>query len=775
MLRKVSRNIFAWVVVLMTILGMTSMNMVTAKAADENQASVTFSDVAYDVNTELYTIVGPTLNVPAGKTVKYVTINVANGTFNTSAISNYGTHHYNSGGTMYAAFSDLIILNDGYNTEAMIKEMYSSITFRYDKSSNSSSANGIAIYSTMSTNDISLPSTNFSFYQVPGQDHYYMYVPAANGNIVWHTAYNEAKSIIFGGLRGYLATIADVNENNLMRNLNGTDGAWVGGTSLYKVPSGDANSSFSTWVMFNDDNEITKVPSTGGAYASSHGKSTASQIWNQYYWACGPEAQTTVSRYIWTSGEPNGSGTAYSNEINRIGYTSTEDCAYTNDTGGLMNDYSENHAVLGYFAEFTASESYANGIAGMTYDQWKKGNASATFVATKEIASSTNVENQVAFKKYLIMNTDANVPNVGFNFSITAGTQVTDANGKILIHAGDEKLRVNGTPVLKTVSGTYNAFFTASKTAITSTDATTYGTVQLAKENDVYTEKYAVTNGIVDFSNVSFSEPGVYRYILKETTPNYTYTENDTSTLYMDVYVESNNDNDNLVVATDKTVFHSSATDTVSIQNGVPVSSGKVDGFVNRYLTDNLSVKKTVSGNQSRTDQYFTFNLNITNAIPGTIYNIALGDGQTAIESGKTSTTELASGTDGKATATFYLKAGQTFTIKGLSRGTAYTVGEDSAQLTDTGYKSTLASITGDKVNGLTGSTLIAMSAANQIIDGGISENTDLVVNNEKIGIIPTGVIIAVAPYATIALAGFFGLIVFARHKKSKDDEEEDQ
>ena len=68
------------------------------------------------------------------------------------------------------------------------------------------------------------------------------------------------------------------------------------------------------------------------------------------------------------------------------------------------------------------------------------------------------------------------------------------------------------------------------------------------------------------------------------------------------------------------------------------------------------------------------------------------------------------------------------------------------------------------------------MDATTKLVtDNGISADTSLVVNNEKVGIIPTGVIIAVAPYATIALCGFFGLIVFARHKKSKDDEEEDQ
>jgi hypothetical protein len=777
MLRKVSRNIFAWVVVLMTILGMTSMNMVTAKAEDENQVSVTFSDVTYDVNSKLYSVSNPTINIPAGKSVTYVTINVANGTFNTSAITGYGTHHYNYGGNQYYAYSDLIILNSSSYTANDMKKLFSSITFTYNASSNSSSADGIAIYATMSTNKVTLPSTNFSFYQIPGTNHYYMYVPGSS-SIAWHDAYNQAKGLEFGGLIGYLATISDANENNIMRNINGTTRAWVGGTSIYYLANGDASAAFNTttWQKINDT-VIDTQPATG-AYGTPHGEdSNSSNLYKYYYWACGPESGSQVSSSVWAIAhgvsEPNGSdSTNYDNTLKRASNDNipTEDCALTNWDGGLLNDYADMDKLQGYFVEFTADPNYLNGIDGGNYKNWSLGNANTSFIATMKTATAVKTINSVSFNKYLIMPSDAVTPYVGFNFSVTAGSQVTDANGKIIVYAGDAPLKVSGTPTIKTIQNTaYNVLFSIGQE--TFTEATANGTVNLAAESK---KKYAVSTGTVDFSSVTFTEPGVYRYILKETTPNYAYTENDTSTLILDVYVTSNNDNN--VLAVTNSVLHTSLDDVVLGTGGELKSATKTDGFVNNYITDNLTVNKTVSGNQSRTDQYFDFNYTISGAVAGTKYTLNYSE---AVDlNGNVSTRELVADANGNVTGTVYLKAGTSFTIIGLAKGTKYSVGENTTTLTDTGYTSTLVSekSTGDMINGLTGSTALAMDATTKLItDNGISADTSLVVNNEKVGIIPTGVIIAVAPYATIALCGFFGLIVFARHKKSKDDEEEDQ
>lgn len=70
--------------------------------------------------------------------------------------------------------------------------------------------------------------------------------------------------------------------------------------------------------------------------------------------------------------------------------------------------------------------------------------------------------------------------------------------------------------------------------------------------------------------------------------------------------------------------------------------------------------------------------------------------------------------------------------------------------------------------------TEIAMDATTTAMsDSYITATSTVTYTNNKVGTIPTGIILNTAPYAIVVLAGFFGLFIFA--KKRRDEEAEEQ
>ena len=135
--------------------------------------------------------------------------------------------------------------------------------------------------------------------------------------------------------------------------------------------------------------------------------------------------------------------------------------------------------------------------------------------------SVTGSSTAVTIDKYLVMDKDANVPNATFSYTITAGTAVP-AKGNI--------------PEVKAGIGTV----TISATAFAAGDTTS------TESNSIVTlatdQKYAKTEAIVDFSSVTFEEPGIYRYKITENDTTEPGITKDYNTLYLDVYVTSDDD-----------------------------------------------------------------------------------------------------------------------------------------------------------------------------------------------------------------------------------------
>lgn len=384
-------------------------------------------------------------------------------------------------------------------------------------------------------------------------------------------------------------------------------------------------------------------------------------------------------------------------------------------------------------------------------------------MGTQVMAAGTNYsgtiggEKTTTFYKYLVMDQEAEVPNASFTFTVTAGEAKSyDVAGKIFeILAGVDAEKV-------TMAGVGTE--TANTIAYRQGDTTAQDVNAMVKNYDNTTEKYAQKEAVLDFTACQFKEPGIYRYIITESGTNQGITNDSDLTRIVDVYVEDDSDGTEKKLKIAGYVLHSSEDDSPDVAMGDNNGSGgeysatKSQGFTNEYDTSDLIFRKEVSGNQASHDKYFEFTVKIANAVPDTKYLVNLdgadqvsGNNSATIESntGKQNPSELVIGQDGSVTKKFYLQHGQEIKIQGLANNSTYEVTENAED-----YKSAPAGVTGynDAVNGTIASTDV---------------NTSYL--NTRDGIIPTGVIIAVAPFAAVTLLGGAGAVSIVMKKRKKD------
>ena len=384
--------------------------------------------------------------------------------------------------------------------------------------------------------------------------------------------------------------------------------------------------------------------------------------------------------------------------------------------------------------------------------------------SAENVAPTTNLE--TTFDKYLVMDTNANVPNVEFEFKITAGAAANATTGSSRsIYAGDDALRVEGFPVLK-VDGTGNT--TTAKVNFVAGDTTTYDRVQ---DGDILVlgekEKYAKKTVTVDFNAVDFNAPGIYRYIITEKTDEtqqgISYDNPNTRTL--DVFVEYDDADQGTLKVSNYILYPGTKTDTADVNDGT-----KDDGFTNTYTTYDLTLAKTVTGNQGDRDKFFKFTVTISNAVPGTVYDVTIpttdAPTQNDLEQGDsidnvnldklTVGSAQAPETTGSVTATYYIKHNQSIVIQGLTSDTAYTITETDYS-TD-GYTTTYAIDSGSAV------TSNATPSENNTMN---SSDHTVTFTNTKNGTVPTGILLETAPYLILGAVVVVGLVVlFATRRR---------
>ena len=375
--------------------------------------------------------------------------------------------------------------------------------------------------------------------------------------------------------------------------------------------------------------------------------------------------------------------------------------------------------------------------------------------------------------------------------------------------------------------------YAANGVTLGSNNAASGSTITVTNDNVVLsdgnaTTYYAEKEVELDFSGCGFTEPGVYRYIITETATSgsaNTGINNDTNaTRTLDVYVEDasyytrTGDSSNYTYTYNKklkiagyvmyvgtqTAGPSNSTTTTSgtattmednttkTPNGIEVASAtKSVGFKNSYETEDLTFSKTVTGNQGSKDKYFAFTVKIENAVAGTVYDVSYADDSnanttdgdadanisanpnnatTCINTAVTQPDKLTVGNDGTVTQTFYLQHGQKIAIRGLAKGTKYTITEAPEDYTP----SAVATAGDDKNTGDASGTGTAITLSNNAMsDDYIQDDAVIDFTNTRKGTIPTGILLSVAAPAGVGIVVIGGIAyLLIKNKRRKAEEE---
>ena len=343
------------------------------------------------------------------------------------------------------------------------------------------------------------------------------------------------------------------------------------------------------------------------------------------------------------------------------------------------------------------------------------------------------------FKTYLVVKNDANIPAAEYTYTIAAGTPVA-AN----LSAGTLAVLAGPTPANVVIGN-------AGKTSFTVNQATTAGAASdgIADSTE---KKYATNTVTVNFANVEFDEPGVYRYVITQAGDSTkAYLQDDSvATRTLDVYIKDNNG----TLEVEGYVMYSGTVTNGPKADGTP-SETKTSKYVNTVLTQDYSLTKQVSGNQASKDKYFKFTVTITNAGNGTIMNVDMSAAQktptkssaTIYEEAAMSTanniTSLAAGTDGSITHDFYLSHGDTIRLTGVPKSAVVTVVEVPEDYTC------------DQQSNTSETTIV-------------SDDVAVTFTNTRAGTVPTGVILSVVPGILVVALASAGLILFSRKKRSE-------
>ncbi len=410
------------------------------------------------------------------------------------------------------------------------------------------------------------------------------------------------------------------------------------------------------------------------------------------------------------------------------------------------------------------------------------------------------------FNKYLVLDDSAQVPNVTFDFTIAAGTAVPSSNGTMEVLTGVM------TPTAPTVT---SATFAAGNDTVSYDDwtagTTTYQVTDVSAQKmngeTVLTEnrKYAEKEVTVNFSGVTFPEPGIYRYVVSETVPEEAnkakgigYT---TDKLVIDVYVTDKGDTAHTLEIANVdgkapyVISRITASGAASeIPTGDNLGSGnnyktgveKATGLTNTYTTHNLQVGKAVSGNQASRDKYFALTVKVENLNAGDKFNVSLADDSNTAtvdgnadgtsgtnpatkteNSGKTNVTEIT--VESGATSfekTYYLQHGQYIAIRGLPAGATYTVTEDAEDYKQT--KGANINVSGTDV-AFSDGTYDETATPKAAITGTLNADAKVGFTNTRNGTVPTGIVLSVVPAVIIFSLALAALIVIAVRRKKAE------
>lgn len=270
---------------------------------------------------------------------------------------------------------------------------------------------------------------------------------------------------------------------------------------------------------------------------------------------------------------------------------------------------------------------------------------------------------------------DTIVPTVSYKLALVNKVPLTESGGPVNTNA------YSGTPSITTDTVSFSSASTVRGTG------TNYG-------------RYVTGDFVIDFTTVTFYEPGVYRYNLTKTMTTDEASEkitNNRGTDYVLIYVASDA---NTATLQNVVYVHDNKTETV---NGTAIGKEYLDRY--RSSNHHLFVSKTVTGNMGSKSQYFQFTINLTGGVADSKYEVS-GTYQAATEVtahndqsyNNATLLGLTPGTDadgneanfitldenGAYTGTVWMRHGQSLTIEELAQGISYTVSEANGDYTKT-------------------------------------------------------------------------------------------
>lgn len=411
----------------------------------------------------------------------------------------------------------------------------------------------------------------------------------------------------------------------------------------------------------------------------------------------------------------------------------------------------------------------------------------------KEAHAAVTAE-KMSFTTDLVMKKNCNVPNVTFNYTITKG----EGKGNVEAPSADSQLPVitssDTTP--STASQTFALAFGKDATSgnydptidENANDVSSYhAKFATTQQND---EKFVEKTVYIDFSNVGITTPGIYRYVLQqevkdkangegvnydlhasknnnvETNNLESSYDNDAAkgsgTRYIDLYVTQENDSSDVQY---RYLMHTS--DTTYATN-TEAASDKSAGFINTYDSYDLTITKQVTGNQGNKNEYFKFTIALNNENVQKTVNIDLSKASQSLSYKNSTVNNPTSLTinNNTSSADFYLKDGQSVTIKGISWHAGYIVNENKTDADAKGYTATAAFTeeSQDKVS--KGQTITLNTDNDSMSDDLFAGDSEIIYTNSRQGNVPTGVIMSVLPGLAVVAVGAIGIIYFARKKK---------
>ena len=433
------------------------------------------------------------------------------------------------------------------------------------------------------------------------------------------------------------------------------------------------------------------------------------------------------------------------------------------------------------------------------------------------------------FNKNLIMDAGDTIPNVTFAFTIAPGLPVSaDTSNNTVMQV----LPGVGTPTVSSV--TFTPSDTTETSAGTNIDVARTNIQRGGSDADAVQldsgEKFATKVATVDFSGVTFDEPGIYRYIISETAnaghASAGITHDTDSDRVLDVYVVDGGDsvteawlyNENeyateeaAQVAADEHqgvaqgsgdysgITHRTAGPTLQVASYVlhtaeseptinatmgsadVVASGnalsdKTDGMTNEMSgRKDLEIGNEVSGNQASRDKYFKYNVKFTDGSinaddafvvslsPSRSSTMNYGNAdETPNETAATIYSNMSNPTDltgaeltGEDGVDFYLQHDQKVVIRGLPADAKYTVTENAEDY--------VPSVLSGRTNTTGEGTIGTVAGENKLVQAGFM--------NTRNGIIPAGIMLAVAPFAIATMISGAGVAYISVRKKKEDEE----